>query len=250
MPSKRTSTRAKKQTTKAASFKKSSKKPAKTQSPPPPPRNNLLVKRPAPVPEPQVAATTILDESAEHAEPKVKKQKKHKELAWVHILKGEEGSSTFDYDTAIGKERVLAALELKKLKVPLSTICLESKAEVIAEGKGYSAKRSVEGDEDWIEVENIVHSFVEMGRKQLRVLWITIYGIPSCDEDDAIDKDDILSGEEEYPTVTESTMQLPQYRQCRTATVLEKEKAHLQQASEKNCAPDLMARWRCTVLGV
>lgn len=82
----------------------------------------------------------------------------------------------------------------------------------------------------------------------MRVSWITAYGVPrlSLEEGDGGNEDDVLSGEEEHPTVagissirrslqTPTPLPVPPSKNTRrTATIVEVEKARLAQAKEKN----------------
>ena len=174
----------------------------------------------------------------------------------------QELESTFDYGKELQKQRAVAAVKLREIKAPQSALHLESRAEVVAEGRGNTAWRTIEDTSDWLEVEKLVRGFAAMGRKQMRVSWTTTYGVPPPGlEEGGSDEDDKLSGDEEHPTQagtgTSSTRRsptptplpgLPAKKKTRqTAMVVEVEKARLVQAKEKNWIPELMERWRCTI---
>ena len=173
----------------------------------------------------------------------------------------QELESTFDYGKELQKQRAVVAVKLSEIKAPQSALRLESRAEVVAEGRGNTAWRTIEEASDWLEVEKLVRGFAAMGRKQMRVSWTTTYGVPppSLEEGGSDDEDDELSGDEEHPTSTgtRSTRRSPPTptplpgppakKTRRTATVVEVEKARLAQAKEKNWIPELMERWRCTI---
>jgi hypothetical protein len=100
----------------------------------------------------------------------------------------------------------------------------------------------VEGSADWDEVEKLVKSFIDGGKKQVRVLLAVRYALPSLEEEEGdTDADSIISGEEEHPTAPAPAPK----KKRRTATEVEKEKARREQAKEKNYVTDLMTRWRC-----
>ena len=166
----------------------------------------------------------------------------------------QELESTFDYEKELQKQGAVVAVKLREIKAPQSTLRLESRAEVVAEGRGNTAGRTIEEASDWLEVEKLVRGFAAMGRKQIRVSWTTTYSAPPPNtvEGGSDDEDDVLSGEEEHPTATGircTTQQAspPAKKTRRTATVVEMEKAKLAQAKEKNWIPELMERWRCTL---
>lgn len=99
-----------------------------------------------------------------------------------------------------------------------------------------------------------VGSFVAVGRKQMRVLCTTTYGVPPMEEGNGGDGDGVLSGEEEHPTTqaaaTRNTPQpasTPARKERQTAAVVEAEKAKLAQANKMNSVPESMERWRCTI---
>ena len=113
----------------------------------------------------------------------------------------QELESTFDYGKELQKQRAVAAVKLREIEAPQSALRLESRAEVVAEGRGNTAWRTIEDASDWLEVEKLVRGFATMGRKQIRVSWTTTYGVPPPSlEEGGSDKDDELSGDEEHPT--------------------------------------------------
>ena len=63
-----------------------------------------------------------------------------------------------------------------------------------------------------MEVERLVRGFAATGRKQIRVSRTPTYGVPPRSPEEGGDGDDVLSGEEEHPTVTGTgnTRQSPQ----------------------------------------
>ena len=86
--------------------------------------------------------------------------------------------STFDYGKELQKQRAVVAVKLREIKAPQSALRLESRAEVVAEGRGNTAWRTTEEASNWLEVEKLVRGFAAMGRKQMRVSWTTTYGVP------------------------------------------------------------------------
>ena len=81
----------------------------------------------------------------------------------------QELESTFDYGKERQKQSAVVAVKLREIKAPQSTLRLESRTEMAAEGRENSAWRTIEGASDWLEVEKLVRGFAAMGRKQIRV---------------------------------------------------------------------------------
>ena len=48
----------------------------------------------------------------------------------------QELETTFDYRKELQKQRAIVAVKLREIKAPQSTLRLESRAEVVAEGRG------------------------------------------------------------------------------------------------------------------
>ena len=67
------------------------------------------------------------------------------------------------------KQRTVVAIKLREIKAPQPTPRLESRAEAVAEGRGYAAGGTIEETGDWLEVGGIMRSFVAIGRKQMCV---------------------------------------------------------------------------------
>ena len=51
----------------------------------------------------------------------------------------QELESTFDYGKELQKQRAVVAVKLREIKAPQSTLRLESRAEVVVEGRGNTA---------------------------------------------------------------------------------------------------------------
>jgi hypothetical protein len=150
-------------------------------------------------------------------------------------------TGTYDLSSWERKEARLMDVKLKELKAT-GAVRSDCRATIATEGKGFNQTgRSVEGPDDWEEVEKLVKSFIDGGRKQVRVLLAVRYALPASEEDGDTDADSVLSGEEEHPT---NPGPAPKKKR-RTATEVEKEKARREQAKEKNYVTELMTRWRC-----
>ena len=151
----------------------------------------------------------------------------------------QELESTFDYGKELQKQRVVVVVKIREIKAPQSALRLESRAKVVAEGRGNTAWRTIEEASDWLEVEKLLRGFAAMGRKQMQVSLAATYSVPppSLEEGGSNDEDDELSGDEEHPTGTgtSSTRRSPPTptpqpgppakKTRRTATVVEVEKA-------------------------
>ena len=81
----------------------------------------------------------------------------------------QELESTFDYGKELQKQSAVVAVKLREIKAPHTALRLERRAEVVAEGRGNTAWRTIEEASDWLEVEKLVRGFAAMERKQIRV---------------------------------------------------------------------------------
>ena len=121
---------------------------------------------------------------------------------------------------------------------------------MVAYGRGNTAWRTIEEARDVLEVEQLVRSFVAMGRTQIRVSWTTAYGVPPSNTavEGCGEEDDVPSGEEVHRTAMGiGKAGTPEMETRRAATVVEIEKTKLAQAEEKNWTPELLERYRCAL---
>ena len=121
------------------------------------------------------------------------------EESGIHTATPEK--SSYDFQAAQEKEIKVVYNHLEKLQGEGQKLDLErtiARATVTAEGKGFCAGRSVDGPEDWEEVEKIVRKFIDSKKKIVRVLFMVKYtgkGIGDISEGGDTDENSILSDE-------------------------------------------------------
>jgi hypothetical protein len=187
----------------AARKKSNSKAPAKA----PAPRINLVVKKPATPPPPSSSSTLSPPPPSSPPAPapapkKVKKEKVYSYVLVTEVSFGEKKvleesgvylTGTYDLSSWERKEARLMDVKLKELKAT-GAVRSDCRATIATEGKGFNQTgRSVEGPDDWEEVEKLVKSFIDGGRKQVRVLLAVRYALPASEEDGDTDADSVLT---------------------------------------------------------
>ena len=83
----------------------------------------------------------------------------------------QELESPFGYGKELQRQRAVVAVGLREVKAPQSALRLESRAKVVAEGRGNASWRTIVDAGDWLGAEKLVRGFAAMGRKQVRVSW-------------------------------------------------------------------------------
>ena len=77
----------------------------------------------------------------------------------------QELERTFDYGKELQKQSAVVAVKPKEIKAPRPTLPLESRAEMVAERRGNTARKTIEEASNWLEVEKLVRGFAAIGRK-------------------------------------------------------------------------------------
>ena len=118
------------------------------------------------------------------------------------------GNTSYNFQAAQEKEIKVVYNHLEKLRGEGKELELDravSRATVMAEGKGFCVGRSVDGPEDWEEVEKIVRKFIDSKKKIVRVLFSVKYtGKGAIDQSGGGDTDEnSVSTEELQNTLTD-----------------------------------------------
>ena len=77
----------------------------------------------------------------------------------------QELESTFDYGKELQKQRAVVAVNLREIQATTIYLMLGSRAEVVAEGRGNTAWRTIKTAGDWLEVDKRCEELCRYGEK-------------------------------------------------------------------------------------